>query len=224
MCDAALVRPPAVTEGNAVDDRSGCAGSEASHVVRDDAQGGEAQGPHPLALRAAAALPAGARLLVLGAGSGRSLPPLAQRGLALDIAPADDEALTSHRGPFDGVLSTHALLHGTQAGIALRLAALAARLKPAGLFFATFGSSEDPRSGAGIWAPGGGWIPTEGAENGVTHAYFDRPQLERLLAEFEITRVERRDVRAVVGTWAHAKGAVQGPSVHWFVEARLAER
>jgi len=139
----------------------------------------------------------------------------------LEIASEDDALLADHRGPYDGILSTHALLHGTRTEIVARLASLAARLAGGGYLFATFGSSADPRCGAGIYVAGDGWAATEGDEAGVTHAYFDRPALDRLLAGFADVRVASCNVAQVVGKWAHPSG-VAHPSVHWFVEARRA--
>jgi hypothetical protein len=191
--------------------------------MRDDAQRTSDQGPHPLALRLAAALPAKARVLVLGPGRGRSLPPLVARHLTLDVAPEDDTLLGGYTGPYAGILSTHALLHGTRDGIALRVAVLTSRLASRGCLFATFGSSIDPRCGAGVYVPGGGWAPTEGDEAGVAHAYFERADLERLLIAFDDLRIEARDVRDIIGRWAHAPGAAL-PAVHWFVEARVGAR
>jgi hypothetical protein len=199
--------------------------------MRDDAQsagagacadsGPSPEPPHLLAVRLAAALGAGARVLVLGAGSGRSLPPLRAAGLQIESAPTGEELFAAYPGPYDGVLSTHALLHGTRESVALRVGLLVGRLTANGRFYATFGSTLDPRFGKGDWVPGDGWAPQEGDEAGVCHAYFDRRGVEELLAAFTERHIEARDVRDLVGRWAHAAGSADMPSVHWFVEAQL---
>jgi hypothetical protein len=182
--------------------------------------GTAAQGPHPLALSLAERLPAHARVLVLGAGSGRSLPALEQAGLVIETAPADEETFTSFPGPYDGVLSTHALLHGTCASVTGRMQQLRGRLAPGGRLHATFGSTSDHRCGAGAWQEGEGWTPIDGDEAGIVHAYFDRTGIEGMFEAFSEVHIEERAVRDIVGRWAHRGEDASLPSVHWFVEAR----
>jgi hypothetical protein len=183
------------------------------------ARGAASEGPHPLAVRLAAALPRGARVLVAGPGRGRSLPPLEDAGLSLTIVTAGDEELRDASGTFDGALSTHALLHGTPAAVARRIAALAERLAPHGLLHATFGSCNDARYAAGIVYADGSWTPAAGSERGVVHASFDAAGLRALLHGFDVERAEEIAVAEIAGTWAHGADDA-APSVHWFVEAR----
>jgi hypothetical protein len=178
------------------------------------ARGAAPEGPHPLAVRLAAVLPHGARVL----GRGRSLPPLRDAGFALTIVAAGDEELHDANGPFDGALSTHALLHGTPAAVAQRVAAFAARLAPRGLLHATFGSFADTRYPGVVYADGS-WAPAAGSEQGVVHASFDAAGLRALLRGFDIERGEEVAVAEIVGKWAHGADDA-APSVHWFVEAR----
>jgi hypothetical protein len=158
-------------------------------------------------------------VLVLGAGNGRNLPPLATAGLETDVRAAAD-GLGGMRGSYAGILSTHALLHGTRARVSERVARAAALLAPGGYLLATFGSCADPRCGSGLFVPGEGWAATDGDEPGVSHAYFDHASLARVLRPFASYRSAERDVSTLVGRWAHtARHDGRVPRVHWFVEA-----
>lgn len=160
----------------------------------------------------------GARVLVLGAGNGRNLPVLVDAGLTVDIVDddADASALT---GPYDGIVSSHALLHGTRASVGERLSDLARVLTDGGLLHATFGSVSDPRCGHGTAVAGGGWTPVDGPEAGVSHAYFDLAELLEAVRDFDVLSATEHHVTEVVGRWAHEPGAVA--IVHWFVVARV---
>jgi hypothetical protein len=190
--------------------------------VSEDAQKGPLQGPHPLAAALARSLASErprARVLVLGgAGNGRNVPVLVDAGLTVDVV-GDDPDARDLTGPYDGIVSSHTLLHGTRASVAKRLGVLAKILTIGGLLHATFGSSSDPRCGHGTVVAGGGWSPVDGPEAGVVHAYFDRAALLEALRDFEVLSATEHDVREVVGRWAHEPDTAQ--IVHWFVVAKL---
>lgn len=189
--------------------------------MSEEAQSGPAQGPHPLATALARSLASerpGVRVLVLGAGSGRSVPVLIDAGLQVDAVEADAD-VSALAGPYGGILSTHALLHGTHASVRKRVHALAAITVPRALLHATFGSTFDPRCGVGKAVAGGGWAPERGPEAGVAHAYFDRSGLLEALGAFEVVSADQRDVRQIIGRWAHG-AAPNVAMVHWFVVAR----
>ncbi len=159
------------------------------------------------------------RVLLLGGGDGRNGAALRERGIAVDVVAAG-QTIASLAGPYDGALSTHDLLHGTRQVVANRIAAIARLLVPAGRLHATFGSTADPRYGAGGPIAGGdGWAPIEGGEAGVAHAYFAEAELRAALGAYDVLSLEERDVTATVGRWAHSSAAA--PIVHWLVEARL---
>jgi hypothetical protein len=159
-----------------------------------------------------------ARVLVLGAGDGRSVPVLRGAGLTVDTVPADAD-VADLTGPYEGILSTHALLHGTRTTVAARMPALCGLLAPGGRLHATFGSTADPRCGEGTPVQGGGWAPVSGDEAGLAHAYFDREALCEMLRDFDVVSAQERDVRDIVGRWAHDPAKSQ-PMVHWLVVAR----
>jgi hypothetical protein len=178
------------------------------------------QPAHPLAEALAEALTdlRPAHVLLIGAGDGRNLAPFRAHAIVVYVVPAGG-SLADLTGPFDGVLSTHDLLHGTRRAVAARLSQLRALLAPDGRLYATFGSARDPRCGAGDAIGGGdGWAQRAGDEAGIVHAYFDEPGLRAALAGFTVVSIAERDVTQIAGRWAHARG--DGPVVHWLVEAR----
>jgi SAM-dependent methyltransferase len=199
---------------------------------------------HPLASALAGALPSGARVLLLGVGSGRHIPPLLEAGFAIDVVEDDraraEAAIARFAGeprvriarlseagdlPFDatydGALTTHALLHGTPDRIAASLAAVTTRLRPGAPFHLTLGSRNDPRFATGIALDEATRVTTEGAEAGVPHAYFDEAGARLLLADWEILALDERSAAETAGRWAHAPGELE-TMVHWF--ARVARR
>jgi hypothetical protein len=183
--------------------------------------GGVYDPPHPLAERLAAALHGRpTRVLVWGPGDGRNSRALRAAGALVEELEADADPARGAR-PYDAVLSTHALLHGTTATVAARLAAISGVIAAGGSLYATLGSTADARCGRGTRVAGGsGWAPVEGPEAGVAHAFFDAAGVAAALGTaYELRWMEERDVRAVVGRWAHPLPQ-QEPLVHWLIEAR----
>jgi SAM-dependent methyltransferase len=201
--------------------------------------------PHPLVAALAASLPAGARVLVLGLGSGRHLPVLRAAGLLVDAVEADPArasaalrrcagepgvriARAAYRGPlpfatgFEGALATHALLHGQPAEVGAALNAVANRLRPGARFYFTLGSSEDPRYGRGAQLGPLTWAAGDGPEAGVAHSYFDPAAARALLAAWHVESLELQRAAQTAGRWAHAPAEAE-ELLHWFVRARRAE-
>jgi len=199
---------------------------------------------HPLALEFAqriAAERSGARVLLLGAGSGRNVAPL--RAAALDVTIVEDDARRARDagerfaadprvavihaayaepaapgGAFSGVLSTHALLHGCAADIVGAIRAIRERLVPGGLFFTTLGSVADPRYGAGRRIAARTFAPRSGPEAGVPHTFFHDAGVRTLLGGFVIESLAETSAAESAGRWAHS--AHEAASiVHWFVRA-----
>ena len=176
--------------------------------------------PHPLAVRLAARLTADARVLDVGAGSGRNATAFTERSIAV-VAVSDADAYAMHLpdDTFDGAVATHALLHGTPEEIAALVLTIATRLAPGGAFAATFASTRDRRFGEGERLGEHTFAPTSGDERGVAHSYFNDAQVRALLEPiFTVVAIEEIGVDDVVGTWAHPTAPLQG-AVHWFVEA-----
>jgi len=169
--------------------------------------------PHPLALELIERLRdrPGARVLEVGAGSGRNTRALAAAGLVL--------SRLSDARPCAAGLTTHALLHGTPRSIAEQLAAIARALEPGAPLYATFGSIRDARYGAGDSPEPYVYTPVEGDEAGVAHTYFDEGRLRTLLGpHFTIESAREVDVDEIAGSWAHPSAPLRG-AVHWFVVA-----
>ncbi len=199
---------------------------------------------HPLAVALADEL-AGARaprVLLLGIGSGRNVPPFAAIGATLAVVEDDPararEAATAfaalpafriarctYAGPypfaggFAAALSTHALLHGRIATIERAVASIAGRVVAGGALYATFGSTRDPRFAAGAPVEAFASAPREGSERGIIHAYFDEPRLRALLNAFSIEAMDEAPAGETAGAWAHDAREAQALR-HWFVRAR----
>jgi len=195
-----------------------------------------------LARELAGCLEAGARVLLLGVGTGRNVPPLLAAEARVDVVEDDPEraraaverfagdgrvrvARTRYAGPipfaggFAAALSTHALQHGSLGGITAAVAAVRSRLVPGARFFLTLGSKRDPRFASGRRIDADVAAPRDGTEAGVAHVYLDEPQVQTLLAGFEIESAVEGSAAETAGRWAHP-GAEADGLVHWFVRAR----
>ncbi|MFY9781607.1 MAG: methyltransferase domain-containing protein [Candidatus Baltobacteraceae bacterium] len=191
---------------------------------------------------ALAARPEPARVLIVGIGSGRNVPPLAAGGAFVDAVEEDAERAvaaarrfaatprvrivrTHYTGPYpfassyDAALATHALLHGTRASVAAALAAVRNGLRPGALLFLTLGSSADPRCGTGRCIEPGVWAALDGPEAGVPHLYLAEAEARELLAAFEIRSLREAGAAESAGRWAHTEDEA-ARLVHWFIEAR----
>ncbi len=169
--------------------------------------------PHPLTLDLIERLRdrPGARILEVGAGSGRNSRALEAAGFRVGSPPAD--------GLYAAALTTHALLHGTPTSIAGDLATIATALEPGAPLFGTFGSTRDARNGAGTPIEPYVYASEAGDEQGVAHAYFDRARLGELLApHFTIESMREVAVDNIAGTWAHQQAPLRD-AIHWFVVA-----
>jgi SAM-dependent methyltransferase len=194
---------------------------------------------HPLAMLLAQSHPH-ARVLLLGVGSGRNIPVLlAANALveALDDVPERvieiasrygrdvRVACGSYTGPFPfatgfaAALSTNALLHGCESEIAAAVGAVRAALAAGGLFYATLGSTRDPRCGMGRRIAERTYVATDGSEAGVTHTYFDAAGARRLFGAFDIEELAETAASETAGRWAHTAEEARS-LVHWFVRAR----
>lgn len=204
------------------------------------------EAPHPLALELARMLdqPVATphQVLVVGAGSGRNLPPFLRSGIAVDALEPDTERAAALRtryaaqaavrvaeadyqhpaalaASYSAALSTNAYLHGRRVEVAGALSALANMLASPGFIAITLGSTRDPRYGAGWeWEPGV-WAPTSGNEYGVPHLFLDEDGVLALLApSFEIITLREVFAGDLVGRWVHP-ALVAEDTVHWFVIA-----
>lgn len=177
--------------------------------------------PHPLAERLAARLQPGASVVDTGTGRGRNARALSRAGMRVTpVGDADAYALILPRGPFDGAIATHALLHGTPGAIAGLLDEIAGCLRTGAPFNAAFASTNDARFGAGERLAERTFAPTSGDEIGVAHSYFDEIALRALLApHFDVETLTEVGADATAGRWAHPRDPLRG-AVHWFLEAR----
>ncbi len=178
-------------------------------------------GAHPLADALIERLRGrGARVLELGAGSGRNTAALQAAGFDVRAIRDDDvPEIAPGDGAFDAALSTHALLHGTPAAIACTVQKTARALKPHAPFYCTFSSKRDARCGRGRRIADDTYAPLSGDEAGVPHAYFDEAGLRAMLQQwYEVESLQEHEVDTIVGRWAHAQP--RSGAVHWFLRAR----
>ena len=163
------------------------------------------------------------RVLDFAAGHGRNAEALRRAGFCV-VAVGDDTAesetpIPNAPQPFTAALSTHGLLHGTPAAIAARLSAIAQNLHGGGLLYATFGSTSDRRFGKGARVDDFTFVPLDGDERGILHAYFDRDALLGVLQrEFQIEELAETCADDTAGAWAHRERPLRG-AVHWFAIA-----
>ena len=183
---------------------------------------------HPLAgeLIEALCCRGGGRVLDFGSGIGRNTAALRDAGF--DVLSIDDAAAVGTDAlaaidiggtPFDGALSTHALLHGTPHSVRKRVGALACVLSGGAYFFATFASTRDARYGGGEEVAEATFAPLDGDERGVAHVYFDELRLRAIVEpHFRVTSLDERAADAIAGTWAHSASPLRG-AVHWILYA-----
>jgi hypothetical protein len=184
--------------------------------------------PHPLAVELAGRLRGipQARVLDYCTGSGRNVIWLERAGLAVatvsdDEAPAFDR--TDPHPSFDGIVTSHGLLHGTATAMPGRVERLARRLRPGGWMCATFGSTADERFGVGDRLDDATFAPRDGDEIGVSHAYFDESRLRAILDPyFDVAVLDRQDASQTAGRWAHSQPLTG--AVHWFFVGSVRER
>jgi hypothetical protein len=200
--------------------------------------------PHPFAIEIGERVLSPARVLLLGVGSGRNVPPLLAAGLRVDAVESDPSRAAAaatrfaaesrvrvvrsrYEGPlpFAGghaaALSTHALLHGTRRTIAATVRAARDRLGAGAPFYATLGSQNDPRFGTGTRIDDDTFAPLTGAERGVAHTYVTAADARALFADFVVESLEEVAGGESVGRWAH-DDADAATIVHWYVRARRA--
>ncbi|GAC1305875.1 MAG: hypothetical protein NVSMB21_07980 [Vulcanimicrobiaceae bacterium] len=181
-------------------------------------------------------------VLHIGLGSGRNVPPFLGARLRVAAVEGDEARATAaarrfaHQprvriaarledlcdaddASYAGALSTHALLHGTLAEIGAAIDAVRARLAPDAPFYATLGSTNDPRYGVGRRLAAATFAPLAGDETGIAHSYVDLAGARSLFARFVIESLEENHGGASVGRWAHGE-AEAARIVHWYVRAR----
>jgi hypothetical protein len=183
--------------------------------MNDDSPPAPSRPPHPLAIALIERLRErpGARVLEIGAGSGRNTIALRNAGFIV-VNPEDAHA------PCAGALSTHDLLHGTPQSIAARLEMIAGLLQPRAPLHATFGSTRDARYGRGEEREPYVYAAIDGDESGIPHVYFDRERLQPMLERhFEVESLDEVSVDDVAGRWAHARTPLRG-AVHWLAVLR----
>lgn len=176
----------------------------------------------------AAGLPAGARVLDLGAGIGRHALALARAGmrvaaldasaqsvkviglaaqaagLELDMRQGAMTDLPFDDGAFDHVLSWNVIYHGDEAVVARTLAEVRRVLRPGGTFMATMLSARrlpvEQAKAPGREISPGCWVFDGEGDKVHPHYFCDAARLVALLEGFEMLRLEDR-VHDSPGSW-----------------------
>ena len=205
-----------------------------SRVLRETPEPWEQ--PEDEVVRFAAQLKEGQRVLDLGCGVGRHAVYLGQQGFevhASDIATdglqetlrrmrlgsvhgavvrSDMTAVPYPDAVFDAVIAINVVYHGFRADVARCMAEVHRVLKPTGLFFVTFNSTESDDWGRGRRIDDLTFVKIGGVEDGIPHYFVDRAELERLMSAYELL-----DVSLKV-EWPEDNDGRK--AAHWFVEAR----
>lgn len=156
------------------------------------------------------------RVLDLGCGTGRHLVYLAkegfevfgtdisetgleyahhwleQEGLAAKLKQSDMTVVPYPNGFFDAVISIFVIYHGTLENMRKAIAEIYRALKTGGLAFLTFKPKSSPSYGRGQEIEADTFLPDPEVctDFGIPHHYSDRRELEELLKQFAILKIE----------------------------------
>jgi SAM-dependent methyltransferase len=204
--------------------------------------------PDPLVVEFAREQAPHARILDLGCGGGRHLIYLNRLGFRLvgtDIAPRGLELsrqwliseslyadlllapmlpLPLAANSFDGAISINVLNHATIGETTHAVADVQRVLRPGAPFFFIVIGREDARGGEGQEIEPFTFIHAQGIEAGVPHHYYDKEEVEQLVAPFQRKIISERrkpydDKDSLWGNDPRAQARRNPIFQHWLVQA-----
>jgi 2-polyprenyl-3-methyl-5-hydroxy-6-metoxy-1,4-benzoquinol methylase len=114
----------------------------------------------------------------------------AHEGLSLSLNVGDMTALPFADGEFDAILTWNVIYHGTMEVVQQTIDEMARCLKPDGLLVCSLISSRHHIFGQGIEIEPRTFVIPGSGEREHPHHYFDRADIDRSFAAFEIMRLE----------------------------------
>jgi len=115
---------------------------------------------------------------------------LKREGLQAELKQADMTSIPYPEGFFDAVISIYVIYHNTLANMKKTIAEIHRVLRPGGLALLTFISKNDYRYGDGNQIEPDTFAPSMGPDRGTPHHYSDRVEIEALLGQFHILRMD----------------------------------
>jgi ubiquinone/menaquinone biosynthesis C-methylase UbiE len=134
---------------------------------------------------------------------------LTREGLHAEVKKSDMTIIPYPDEFFGGVVSAYVIQHNTRANMQKAINEIYRVLRPGGLLYITFISTGSHRCGNGVMIEPNTFIPDTGEDRGVPHHFCDRADVEDLLKQFHMIKIElneKKDER-----WIHHS--------HWLVMA-----
>jgi ubiquinone/menaquinone biosynthesis C-methylase UbiE len=180
----------------------------------------------------------GAKIVLdLGAGSGRHSIYLASQGfqvVAIDVSETsltrlNDKSKANRNitivrhemdklpfipGYFDGVVCTHVIHHGTVEEITRTVHEIYRVVSNGGLVFLIVLSDSDPRIGKGLFLEPNTWVVQAGDERGISHHFFSKEELTKLLGSFEIMSLSEKQTQSGPEIHKHFHATLRKPFSH----------
>jgi len=115
---------------------------------------------------------------------------LRREELHAELKKADMTVISYPDSFFGGVVSAYVVQHNTRANVQKTINEIHRVLCPGGLLYITFISTRSHRYGSGVMIEPDTYIPDTGEDRGVPHHFCDRPDIEDLMKQFHMIKIE----------------------------------